>query len=446
MVNEGYEGKAAELLKKHGVGIWHLIELKTEKGTVIKGLVLPAPEGTTNEIFIKLPNGYNIAINVSKITHIASLGVRKVEYKIKGEPLPSKLNLPNVLLLGVGGTIASRIEYATGAVKPAFSQQELLNAVPELAEIANIETESIFNIFSEDMKPSYWIRLAKKIADRILDDPDVNGFILTHGTDTMQYTAAALTFMLDNLPTPIVLTGAQRSSDRPASDSAVNLIASTLVASMSDIGEPVIVMHASLDDTKCYANRGTRVRKMHSSRRDAFKTIGDDPIAEVDVVSREIRYINTAYIKTNKKRDEFQEKAVFEEKTSMVYIYPGIDKDIIENLIDRGYRGIVLIGTGLGHVPDYLLSSISRGVEEGTFFVMTTQCIWGPVAMNVYERGRRLQKIGVIPGDGMLPEVAYVKLGWLLAQTDDKNEVKKLMTTNLRNEILRREKVDRYVC
>ena len=445
MLYEGYIGKAKEFLKRNKAKVWSLVKLVTKDGLNVEGLVLPAPEDTKEFIYLKLPNGYNFALNIARIKEIFVIGEEKVEYKIPERERFVREELPNVILLGAGGTIASRIEYSTGAVKPAFSETELLNAIPELEDIANIRTENVFNIFSEDMKPEYWITLAKKI-ENVVESGDFRGVVITHGTDTMQYTASALAFMLNNLPIPIVLTGAQRSSDRPATDSAVNLIASVLVASQSDIGEVTVVMHKTTNDSFCTVHRGVRVRKMHSSRRDAFKTIGDLPIADIDIEKRKIIYLREDYNKIKKERSEFEVIPVFEEKTALIYIYPNIASEIINTLIDRRYRGIVLMGTGLGHVPEYLIDVIKRGVDENVVFVMTTQCLWGPVAMNVYERGRRLLKIGVIPANGILPEVAYVKLGWILAQTDDFEKIKELMTKNLRNEIVLRERFDKYIC
>jgi len=441
----GYIEEAKEFLERNKVKVWANVDLITVEGTKISGLILPAPENTRKYIYIKLPNGYNIAIEVKRISQIRVNKIEKIEYRIPEKPKKKKPNLPNVMLLGAGGTIASRVEYSTGAVKPAFTETELLNAIPELENIANIDAINLFNIFSEDMKPRNWIEIAKKIENSIQND-DYRGIVITHGTDTMQYTAAALAFMLDNIPIPITITGAQRSSDRPASDSATNLIASVLFTSKSDVGEVTVVMHKNLNDTICTAHRGVRVRKMHSSRRDAFKTIGDTPIADIDLEKGKIVYLRDDYTKVSKDKTKFKANPVFEEKTAMLYIYPNIPTELIEYFIDKKYRGIVLIGTGLGHVAEDLLKPIERGVQEKVTFVMTTQCLWGPVAMNVYERGRRLQKIGVIPANGILPEVAYVKLGWILAQTEDQKEIRKLMTTNLKNEIVLREKISQYIC
>jgi len=444
-----YEGIAKKFLKHNELSIWDIVEIELANGKKLEGIILPGFEGVTNEVYIKLPNGYNIAFAVNKIKNVKRKGHISAKYEVKPVSIKQKENLPEIILLGAGGTIASRVEYSTGAVKPSFDANDLLNAVPELYDIAKIDTETIFNIFSEDMQPRHWIEIARKIYDKAIDD-EYRGVIVTHGTDTMHYTASALAFMLDRLPIPVVLTGAQRSSDRPASDSAVNLIASAVVASQSDIGEPVIVMHANLSDDNCYAHRGVRARKMHSSRRDAFKTIGDIPIASI-IIGRDRVKLNflknkDEYTTLAKNRDELKLYPYFEEKTALVYIYPNISREFIETLIDKKYRGIVLMGTGLGHVPEYLIRTIQRGVDEGILFFMTTQCLWGPVGMNVYERGRKLQKIGVYPADGILPETAYVKLGWLLGMSDDKKFIIEKMRENLRWEIIKKEKLSSYIC
>ncbi len=447
MGNIGYTGEALNFLEANNITVWSRVEITFKTGTKILGIILPGLEQSDKYIYIKLPNGYNIAVSMKKIASIKLIEKLDIKYEIPEVAVKQKTDLPRLLLLGAGGTIASRVEYETGAVKPAFSERELLNAVPELYDVAVVEALNLFNIFSEDMKPEYWITLAKRIHEIILKE-DYRGVVITHGTDTMHYTASALSFMLQNLPVPIVLTGAQRSSDRPASDSAVNLIASAITATRSEIGEVMIVMHASLDDETCYAHRGVRARKMHSSRRDAFKTIGDEPLAEITISNNnyKFKYLKTDFKRIASNKEDFKLYPYFENKTALIYVYPNFSKEIIETLIDHKYKGIVLAGTGLGHVPEDLLDTISRGVNEGVLFAMTTQCIWGPVGMNVYERGRKLQKLGVIPANGMLPETAYVKLGWVLGLESDHEKVKELFLKNIANEILLRENLKSYIC
>ncbi len=437
---EGYTGKALTFLKECNAKIWSKVDILVD-GTKIRGMILPAPEGTPDLIFIKLDNGYNVAFRVDRIREIRVTGFEKVEYKIPTKEIKKLEEMPNVVIIGAGGTIASRIEYATGAVKPAFSPYELANAVPEIFEIANITTIQLFNIFSEDMRPEYWIKMAERASREINNGAD--GIVITHGTDTMQFSAAALAFMLANLSVPVVLTGAQRSSDRPASDSAMNIINSVIVASKSSIAEVSVCMHANLDDNVALVHRGVRVRKMHSSRRDAFRTIGDIPLALVR--DGKINYLREDFDKRGvyKNADTYAD-AIFEEKTALIYVYPYMNPAIIETLIDAKYRGLVIAGTGLGHVPDVLIPTLKRAREEGLIIAMATQCIWGPVRLDVYERGRVLKKIGVVPADGMLPETAYVKLGWLLAHDYDEKSIIELFRKNLRHEIVLKEPINAF--
>jgi len=438
---EGYVGKALIFLSQNKIRIWDEIKLQMNSFE-INGILLPAPAGTENLIFVKLKNGYNVAFSIDRINKVEKVGRREVKYKIPKKELKTLSEKPNVAIIGAGGTIASRIEYGTGAVKPAFSIHELSQAIPEIFSIANIIPIELFNIFSEDMRPNYWIEMAIKVASEINSGAD--GIVITHGTDTMQYSASALAFMLQNLAVPIVFTGAQRSSDRPASDAAMNVIHSTVFAAKGKIAESVVCMHASLDDTRSFIHRGVRVRKMHSSRRDAFRTIGDTPLAQVQ--NMDIKYIkrNGFIARGSYDKSETYADAKFCKKTALIYVYPYMDPEILETLIDKKYRGIIIAGTGLGHVPENLLNTIGRGVQENVIIAMTTQCIWGPVKLDVYERGRALKKIGVIPADGMLPETAFVKLGWLLGHDYDKNTVIKKFLSNMKYEIIKSEPINAF--
>ncbi len=437
---QGYSGKALNLLKKNKIPVWSKVRVTIDNLTTY-ALVLPAVEGTTDLIFLKMPNGYNVAFSVDRIRYIEFISREKVSYKIPEKSFRQLSNLPNVTIIGAGGTIASRVEYQTGAVKPAFSTEELANAIPELENIAIINSKMAFNIFSEDMKPSNWIEIAEIVGKEIRSG--VDGVVITHGTDTMHFSAAALAFMLENLPIPVVFTGAQRSSDRPSSDAAINLISSVIFASRGLAAEVTLCMHGVLDDNLCYVHRGVRVRKMHSSRRDTFRSIGTPPLASVK--DGNIHYLIKEFFKRDPHKEEnFLIKAKFDEKTALIYTYPGMHKEILETLIDKGIHGIVIAGTGLGHVPEYILESIRRGIEENVIFVMTTQCLWGPVNMNVYERGRTLQRMGVLSGESMLPETAYVKLGWVLANVEEKKEISKLLLTNLRYEFVAREHINMF--
>jgi len=429
---KGYKGKGKEILKKNKIGIWDIIKVNTKEGEY-EGIVLPRNEYSAPDyIEIKLENNYNIGIHATHIIKIEKLGKREARYKIPEKKFPINKKLPNVKLLGTGGTVASRLDYTTGAVIPSFTPGELFSAVPELAEICNLETEIVFEILSENMRPEYWQQLAKKVEDAANSGKD--GIIIGHGTDTMSYTSAALSFMLQDLSIPVVLVGSQRSSDRPSSDAALNLINATIVAT-SDIAEVVVTMLGSTAHDYGLIHRGTLVRKMHSSFRNTFRSIDDIPLGMIQ--NRTIKMFKNDY----RKRSKSQTKALpnFEKKVALVYSYPGLDNELIDFYIDKGYKGIVFAGTGLGHVSTTVYESVQRAVQEGIIVLMTTQTLHGFVGMNVYSTGRELQNIGVIPGKNMLPEVGYVKLGWILGQTTNPQEVKEMLIKNIAGEIIERE-------
>jgi len=429
---KGYKGKTKALLEKNKINIWDIIQLKTKKGDY-EGILLPRNEfSAPNYIEIKLDNNYNIGIEATNVLEIKKIGEREAIYKIPEKKFPKNKNLLNIKLLGTGGTVASRLDYTTGAVIPSFTPGELFSAVPELAEICNLETEIVFEILSENMKPEYWQELAKKVEKEANTGKD--GVIIGHGTDTMGFTAAALSFMLRDLSIPVVLVGSQRSSDRPSSDAAMNLINAAVVA-CSDIAEVVVSMLGSSSHDYGLIHEGTLVRKMHSSVRNTFRTINDIPLGMVR--DRKIKMFKSNYTKRNNN----QTKALtnFEKKTALLYSYPGMENEIIDFYIDNGYRGIVFAGTGLGHVSTMIYESIKRAIKEEMTIMMTTQTLHGFVGMNVYSTGRELQNIGVIPGKNLLPEIAYIKLGWVLGQTSDPIEIKDLLAKNIAGEYLERE-------
>ena len=429
---KGYKEKARELLTNFKIEIWDIIQVKTDK-TTLEGILLPRSEyASLDYIEIKLENNYNVGLNISDIQDIKKIGKREAKYKIPEKSFPKNKDFPNLKLLGTGGTVASRLDYTTGAVIPSFTPGELFSAVPELAEICNLECELVFEILSENMKAEYWQKLAGKVKDAA--NSGIDGIIIGHGTDTMSFTSAALSFMLKDLSIPIVLVGSQRSSDRPSSDAALNLINAATVA-ISDIAEVVVTMLGSTSHDYGLIHRGTLVRKMHSSYRNTFRTIDDIPLGMVK--NRKIKMFKDDY----KKRSQSETKAHinFEKKVALIYSYPGIENEQIEFYIDKGYKGIVLAGTGLGHVGTIIYDSIKRAIQEGITILMTTQTLHGFVGMNVYSTGRELQNIGVIPGRNLLPEVGYVKLGWVLGQTSNPEEIKELLYTNIAGEFIERE-------
>jgi len=437
---QGYKGAALEILKKFAVRVWGQAVIDTTRGT-FTGTVLPRSENDDDQhIVMKIATGYNIGIDVATIKDLKETGYKKANYQIPEKEFPYTEGLPKVKLIGTGGTIASRLDYRTGAVIPAFSPGELYGAVPELADICNLTTEKVFAVFSENMGPEQYKKLAVAIGKEI--ENGVDGIVIGHGTDTLHHTSAALTFMVQNSPVPIVLVGSQRSSDRPSSDAALNLMHATTAAGHGDIAEVMICMFGPTSDEYGFLHRGTRVRKMHSSYRSAFRTIGDTPLATVS--RKGVVPIKKAYNPRRKDRN-VSILPYFEEKVTMVYYYPNMQPDIIDAIVDAGYKGIVIVGTGLGHVNKPIYPAIERAAKKGVAIYMTVQTLWGFVHMFVYDTGRDLMAKGIIPAENMLPEVAYIKLGWALGQTSDLEKVKEIMLTPINDEITSREPYNGYL-
>ena len=437
----GYRGKAQKLLNAASAKVGDKIKVESA-GRTYEGVLMPRTElGDPNHFVLKLKSGYNVGVKIGSGTRIKLLERGKPPKlgipKLKFTPDPSK---PNVTIIGTGGTIASRVDYRTGAVFPAFTPEEIYSTVPELAEIANIKVVEACNVFSEHMTPELWVKIGKAIEREI--NGGASGVVVAHGTDTMGYTAAALSFMLKGLHRPVVLVGSQRSSDRPSSDAALNLISAVTVAGKSDIAEVCVVMHGSTEDDFCLIHRGTKVRKCHTSRRDTFQTINDIPIGMVR--GRELKLFRNDY---NRASPDGRVKVdgKFEPKVALLKVTPGMPSSVIDGMLRAGDNGIVLEGTGLGHVPESLFGGIKRAVAKGVPVVMTSQCLWGRVDMKVYSTGRDLLQLGVIPGDDMLPEVAWVKLMWALAHAKNPKEVSKLMQSNLAGEITPRTRPDVFL-
>lgn len=437
---QGYKGPALDMLKQFNVRVWSQADIETTRGT-FKGTILPRSENDDDQhIVVKIITGYNIGIDISTVTHMEEKGYKKANYKIPEKEFPVTEGLPNIKLFGTGGTIASRLDYRTGAVIPAFSPGELYGAVPELADICNLETEKLFAVFSENMGPEQYKKLAVAIGKEI--ENGIDGIVIGHGTDTLHHTGAALTFMCQNLPVPVVLVGSQRSSDRPSSDAALNLQHAMKAAGESEIAEVMVCMFGPTSDEYGLLHKGTRVRKMHSSYRSTFRTIGDTPLAMIN--KKEITHIKQDFNPRRKDR-EVKIMPYFEERVTMIYYYPGMNPDTIDALVDAGYKGIVIVGTGLGHVNKELYPAIERAHAKGVHMYMTLQTIWGYVHMFVYDTGRDMMAKGIIPAGNMLPEVAFIKLGWALGQTDDPEEVRRIMLTPVNDEITEREPYNGYL-
>jgi glutamyl-tRNA(Gln) amidotransferase subunit D len=438
---KGYRGPCVEPMKRFGITVWCEVRARTTRGE-FAGLVLPRSETSDeNHIVLKLDSGYNIGLRYDTIQSLEKTGYREAHYKIPEKEFPVDPELPRVKLFGTGGTIASRLDYRTGAVIPAFSPGELYGSVPELADICNLETEKLFAVFSENMGPEHYLILAEKVGEAIAQG--CAGIVIGHGTDTMHHTASALSFMVQRPPIPIVMVGSQRSSDRPSSDAARNLINATWAAAHGPIAEVMVCMFGPTSDQYNLLHRGTRVRKMHSSYRSAFRTLGDVPIAMVE--KGKITPLKDDYSLRRDDREVTIQPA-FEERVSLIFYYPGMHPDVIDALVDCGYKGIVIAGTGLGHVNRKIYPALKRAHDAGVQMYMTLQTLWGFVQMHVYETGREILGLGVIPLANMLPEVAYIKLGWAMGVHPDNPEaVRESMTTSIAGEITDREPHDGYL-
>ncbi len=438
----GYFGKAQKTLQAAKVQIGDRVRILTSQAT-FEGLIIPRADigADDTHLIIKLDNGYNVGIRIDNIKELERLAKgAKVKPELPSVDIKMKKGLPTVTIISTGGTIASRVDYRTGAVNPALNAEDLYSVVPELGKIANVKADVLYSLLSENILPSHWTEIATRIAKHLETS---EGIVIAHGTDTMGYTAAALSFALQNLPHPVVLTGSQRSSDRPSSDAAQNLTASVVAAAHGPFAEVVLVMHQTPDDVISSIHRGTKVRKCHTSRRDAFLSINADRLGEVQ--NSDIRML--ADPATYHQRDPNRQLILqpdFDPKVAIIKTTPGMTPDLINTLIDNSYHGIVIEGTGLGHTPEVLFTAIDRAREEEIPVLMTSQCIWGRVNMRVYRTGVQLIQKGVIPLEDMLPETAFVKLMWVLAQTRDLATVKTKMLENIAGEITKCTKRSQY--
>ncbi len=379
-----------------------------------EGVLLPS--STAEQLVVKLPSGYNVGIDREDATvEVLESDVYDVE-NAQAESSESSIefddDLPTVSLISTGGTIASTVDYRTGAVTAQFDAEDVLRAVPDLAGRANYRGRVVANILSENMTPDVWQDLAQAIHEEI--EAGADGVVVMHGTDTMQFSASAMAFMLDT-PVPIVFTGSQRSADRPSSDNVMNAVCA-VEAAKSDCAEVLICMHASESDDRCALHRGTRARKNHTSRRDAFETIGAKPLGTVEYATGDEHEIT--FRREYRKRDEVELdlRPELETDVELVKFTPGTSQAVLSAVADN--TGIVIEGTGLGHVNTEWIDTIAELVDSDTEVVMTSQCLDGRVCDRVYDTGRDLLDAGVIEGENMLPGTAKVKLMWALANTE----------------------------
>ena len=421
----GYNGNSLLFLKTNKILVGDFVKILAD--ITYSGIVMPRYEHSDDKhIVLKLKSGYNIGLEIEKIEKIEKNP--HVEKNIQqNKEIEKNKNLPNILLLSTGGTIASKIDYRTGAVTPVLTAEELNSSVPELAKIANIDTKVLFSEYSENIMPEHWLKIAETIKE--YSQSNYSGIIIAHGTDTMHYTSSFLSFSLAGFTIPIVLVGSQRSSDRASSDAALNLIGAIKFLTKCKTNGVYIAMHQDENDETIACHVGTRVRKNHTSKRGAFQTIGNDPAFLI--VNNEIhKNMKTDFFTVN----QFEPKIKINEKVALVKYYPGYNPDLLKNIIDLGYKAIIFEGTGLGHIGKNMYPVIEIANEKGIFMGMTSQCIDGRVRMTVYESGRDLLNLGIIPLENMIPEIALVKAMWVTGNTEKYDEIKENMLNEIASE------------
>jgi len=422
-----------------------LVEISTSSST-FNGVFIKEEK---DFLVVKLSNGYNIGVSKRNIKEQKSLAKpkEKKEDVKKEKPNPK---LPIISILHTGGTIASKVDYETGAVYSSFKPEELLGMFPELIKIARFDSELIANMWSDDLRFQHFEVLAKAIEKEV--KKGVDGIIIGMGTDNLAVASAALAFVVEHTPIPIIIVGAQRSSDRGSSDAAVNLICAAEFITKTDFAGVAICMHDSPEDKQCAILPACKTRKLHSSRRDAFKPVNDTVIARVDYEKRKIEFVKDDYTKKDRNR-KLVLKPKMDDKVGFLKIHIHMFPEQFE--FYKGYNGLIIEGTGLGHTPGQVPNEICKIyqkiypaikgiIDSGCVVVMTTQCLFGRVNMNVYSKGAELRELGVIPGQDMLPETAFVKLAWLLANYK-KEEVKELIAKNLRGEISERSEKETFL-
>ena len=449
--------KVASILKNTKTG--EVINVVLTDETVVTGRLMPGYEyGKKDHIVIKLNNGYNIGIKIERIKSIHLISstnlvnktssYKNVKYANGNNHFSNTIRLtdldqPKILLLSTGGTIASKIDYRTGGVTSVLSAQDLYSSVPEISDYAKIDTEILINEYSENIGPNEWNIIINKIIEKI-NLGMYQGIIISHGTDTMSYTASALSFALQNIPIPVILVGAQRSSDRPSSDASSNLIGAVICASRLDYSGVFVVMHSGMSDDVVACHIGTRVRKNHTSKRDAFQSIDVLPVATINKNQIYLNHEVVSNIILKKRSVEYEKGKVkyqifgsrFDNRVFLLKYYPGFNPMLIEYVVSQGNKIVIIEGTGLGHINKNCISYLKKAIDLGVLVFMTSQCIWGRTNMNVYDTGRDLLKIGVIPLSNMLSETAVVKAMWLLANESNYTSIIKIMQENISNEII----------
>ncbi len=427
-----YSEEIEDLLRKSKVKVGDFVAIE-KNGNTMEGTIMPNT-GDPGILVVKLTSGYNMGLT-------SDIKIKKLDKEMKKKK-PFKYehdkSKKTILILHTGGTIASKIHYETGAVHPALTPADIVSSIPQLGDLVNVKAEVVSQIWSDDIKSDHWMLYAKKMAE---EHSRYDGIILTMGTDTIHYTSAALALMLHNIPKPVLVVGAQRSSDRGSSDATMNLVCAAQFIINGGFAGVGVCMHENMNDDYCLIHPGLHVRKMHTSRRDSFRSIDKMPIARVNMEG------HIEYIEKIQQGKTFRPTIVFDNRVALVKLYPGFDYKQLEYYEQNGYRGVILEGTGLGQAPinsvdeftkDHkkLLDAMRR-MSKKMIVAMTSQCIYGKVNMNVYSTGRLILDAGVVPVS-MTPETALVKLGWSLGQEKDLERAKKLFLEDVAGEFVDR--------
>lgn len=421
-----YSESLSKLLASAGAAEGCKLSIKS-KGREYTGILMPRHDlSALDTLLLKLDSGYNVGIRMHQDSKIEVLG-EPTRVKLEPEAVKPKKGLRNLVMIGTGGTISCVVDFKTGKIQPALTAAEMIDAVPEITEIANFDTRVLFSMYSEGMGVEHWQKIASAVEEEINNGAD--GVIIPHGTDTMGYTAAALSFMLNDVTKPVVLVGAQRSSDRPSTDAIGNLKASARFCVDGDRAGVFVVMQEGLGDDRFAVHCGTRVRKMHTSRRDAFRSINASPVAIVDMEGK-IEHLTEGRKVSKGKIDS---KTDMEEKCILLQYFPGMDPAMFRDAI-LGSKGVVIAGTGLGHVNRDLVPLLEEATNSGAIVVMTSQCLGGATNHKIYGTGHELSDAGVITVGDMLPETAYVKLMWTLANSNSRDQAIELMKAPLAGE------------
>ncbi|MFH1400120.1 MAG: Glu-tRNA(Gln) amidotransferase subunit GatD [Nanoarchaeota archaeon] len=411
-------------------------------GETIEGVFI----SEDSHLVIKLRGGYNIALDKRKVKKVSALpasnasAVPKIVKPKKGEGA-------KIVVLHTGGTIASRVDYATGAVIARYGPEEFLSLFPEVMRFADVHSRLVANIQSEMMRFDHYNLLVDAIEAEV--KAGAKGIVVTHGTDTLSYTSAALGFACAGIGVPVVLVGSQRSSDRPSSDAYMNLLSAVFYASRTKRAGVSVCMHGGLDDTTCDILDAFRCRKMHTTRRDAFRQVNGKVIAKVSVFDETIQEFDAPrHVAVDQIRGRFDPRL----KVGWVRTHPHMRKEDFSAF--ASYDGLIIEGTGLGHVPNMALDAfmaeharIAKAVKalcRKMPVVLGSQCVFGRVMMDVYTPQRMLKADGVLGDTLDLPvETLFIKLAWLLS-TVPRDQVASSFGLDLAGELSSRSRVDGF--